>query len=123
MGASFSSELMVTNTRFFGHALSAIELRGGHHATLSNNVIGENSLAKHDAVSGVLVRSGVSDFIITSNHIGSLLSKGTQRYGVQIERGASDRYVVSMNTLTGNLAGGLEDFSTGKSKAVQSNVV
>lgn len=45
VGAAFDSELMVVNTRFFGHALSVIELAGGAHATFSNNIITENSIA------------------------------------------------------------------------------
>jgi hypothetical protein len=123
VGTGFTSELMVSTSRFFGHALSAVELRGGTHATFSNNVIGENSIAAHGASSGFLVGENVSDFIVTSNHVGSVLSQGTQRYGIEIERGASDRYVISMNTLTGNLAGGLDDGGSGKAKAVESNVL
>ena len=109
----------MTNTRFFGHALQAIELGGGAHASVSNNILTENSIAKRGGASGVLVRANVSDFILSANHIGDLAWAGaSQRYGIEVEGGASDRYVVSSNTLTGNLHGGLSDGGCGKSKAV-----
>lgn len=124
VGPRFNSELMVTNTRFFGHALQAIELGGGAHASVSNNVLTENSIAKRGGASGIVVRANVSDFILSANHIGDLAWAGaSQRYGIEVQGGASDRYVVSSNTLTGNLHGGLSDGGGGKSKAVQGNVV
>ena len=92
VGPAFDSELMVTNTRFFGHALQAIELGGGAHTLLSNNVITENSIAARGNASGVLVRANVSDFIVQGNHIGDLAWAGaSQRHGVCVEAGGSDR--------------------------------
>ena len=93
--------------------------RCGAHTTLSNNIIGANA-------NGVLVRSGVSDFIIQGNHVGNIF-KGSgsisQKHGVEIEAGSSDRYVVSSNTLTGNQGAGLLDGGTGSNKAVANNVL
>ena len=125
IGERFNSETMVVNTRIFGHALSGVEIAGGAHATLSNNVIGANSIARPGLASGVLVRAGVSDFILQGNHVGDVFSgqgsSGT-RYGVEVERGSSDRYVISANTLVGNRAGGVLDGGTGKHTTVQGNV-
>uniref|UniRef100_A0A7S2FP30 Right handed beta helix domain-containing protein n=1 Tax=Haptolina brevifila TaxID=156173 RepID=A0A7S2FP30_9EUKA len=124
VGPKFSSELMVTNCRFFGHALSAIELAGGAHATIGNNIISENSIATPGKASGILVRPGVSDFIIQGNHVGTLTTTtSTTRYGIEIQPGASDRYVVTANTLTGNVKGGLRDYGEGKAKSVVGNVL
>merc|ERR1712216_132527 len=86
IGERYNSETMVVNTRFFGHALSAIEIAGGKHASFMNNILGENSLAMHNASSGVHVRAGVSDFIIQGNHIGSIAS-ATHKYGIEVEDG------------------------------------
>lgn len=38
IGAGFNSEVMMSNTRVFGHALSGVEIAGGAHTTISNNV-------------------------------------------------------------------------------------
>ena len=35
IGPAFDSEVMITNTRFFGHALSALEIAGGKHTVRS----------------------------------------------------------------------------------------
>lgn len=121
---SFSSEIMVTNSRFFGHALSAIVLAGGAHTTISNNVMTENSIAKSGLASGIVVHSGVSDFIIQGNHIGTLsTTTSTTAHGIDVHRGASDRYVITANTLTGNVKGGLRDLGEGKAKSVVGNVL
>ena len=124
--AAYDSEIQLTNSRIFGHHLAGIELAGGHHALLSNNIIGDNSIAGANVSSAVLVRSGVSDFIVSSNHIGAVFGGETSakhRFGVEIEAGASDRFVVQGNTATENLAGGISDGATGTNKVVANNVV
>ena len=116
---------MMTNSRVFGHHLAGVDLAGGAHALLSNNIIGCNSIAGPNASSGVIVRAGVSDFIIQGNHVGNVFkgsSAGLQRHGVEIALGASDNYVVSGNTLVGNAGAGISDSGTGPHKQVQGNV-
>ena len=63
---------MVTNSRFFGHYKSAVELQGGAHTLLSNNIFSASSLRACGNYSGVLVKSNVSDFILQGNHIGNV---------------------------------------------------
>ena len=125
VGPRFDSEVQVTNGRIFGHHLAGVELAGGRHALFSNNIIGDNSIAGSNASSAVLVRSGVSDFIVANNHIGAVFNaqqSAQHRYGVEIEAGASDRYVVQGNTATQNVVGGIHDGGTGSRKSVTSNV-
>ena len=109
----------MTNSRVFGHTKGAgVEIMGGAHAVLTNNIIGANKI-------GILVHGGVSDFIIQGNHIGDIFKgSGTtsQAHGVQIQAGASDRYVVVSNTLTGNAGAALVDGGTGIDKNVGGNV-
>ena len=108
----------MTNTRVFGHHGAGVEIAGGAHATLSNNIIGANG-------NGILVRAGASDFVIQGKHIGNVFKgAGTtsQAHSVQIEVGDSDRYVVTSNTLTGNHAEPLLDGGSGKQKVVEGNV-
>jgi hypothetical protein len=96
LGPEWNSEFMMTNSRIFGHHLAGIEIAGGAHTLISNNIIGDNSIAAPNASSGILVRSGASDFVLVGNHVGSVFRGQTgsaQRHGVEIEPGASDRWV------------------------------
>jgi hypothetical protein len=71
------------------------------------------------------VAAGVSDWIVQGNHIGSVFAGQTQSntaFGVQVAAGASTAFVVSANTLTGNMNGSVADASTGTSKVVANNV-
>ena len=125
VGSGWNSELLITNSRIFGHWRAGVEIAGGSHTLLSNNVIGDNSIAGHNASSGVLVRSGVSDFIVTANHVGAVFkgqASANTRFGVEIEPGPSDRYVVTSNTATGNVLGGVGDGGTGAGSSVANNV-
>ena len=124
-GSRWNSEVMVTNSRFFGHALSAIRLEGGDHALISNNVIGDSSIRTAALHSAIEVAPAVSNFVVQGNHIGSVFrgqgSSGT-KFGVAIEAGSSDNFVVAGNTLVGNRVGGISDNSTGTNKVVANNV-
>lgn len=44
------------------------------------------------------------------------------KFGVEVEVGASDRYVVASNTVVGNVAGGVMDRGSGTHKSVTGNV-
>ncbi len=79
----------------------------------------------HHGPTPAQVAAGVSDFVIQGNHIGNVFANQAQAstaHGVMIEAGASDRFVVAGNTLTGNLQSGLSDSSTGVNKAVANNI-
>ena len=58
IGPDWNSEVMVTNSRFFGHALAAIRLEGGVHTLISNNVIGDSSIRASGSRSGIEVGGG-----------------------------------------------------------------
>jgi hypothetical protein len=72
VGPDWNSEITIVNTRIFGHNRSGVVIAGGAHALVSNNLIGDNSIAGMGLYPGVSVASGVSDFIFTSNHIGAI---------------------------------------------------
>lgn len=101
-------------------------MAGGAHTLITNNVIGDNSIRAPGLTSGVVVRAGVSDWIVQGNHVGGVFkgqSTSATKYGVEVEAGVSDRYVISANTLVGNLDGGLSDGGTGTHKALSANVM
>jgi hypothetical protein len=126
VGPLFNSEIMVVNTRIFGHALAGVELSGGAHTTFTNNVISANSIAKAGASPGIRVRAGVSNFILQGNHIGNVFhgqKTSSTSFGIEVEPGSSNNYVISANTLVGNIRAGLRDGGKGPNKQVTANVV
>ena len=69
--------------------------------------------------------ANVNDFIIQGNHIGNVFSNqvsAATKYGIEIEAGTSNQYVVLGNTLIGNAVGGLSNDGTGTDSAVANNV-
>jgi hypothetical protein len=46
---------------------------------------------------------------------------GTQRYGVNVAAGTSDRYIITGNLLTGNGTGGVNDGGSGTTKYISYN--
>jgi hypothetical protein len=59
--------------------------------------------------------------MITGCTLGGSLGFGTQRYGVNVVAGASDRYIVADNLVSGNGTGGISDNGTGVNKRVANN--
>ena len=60
--------------------------------------------------------------VILPRHALFFRRKTSQQYGIQVEAGDSDRYVITSNTLTGNQGVGLDDGGNGENKAVANNI-
>lgn len=70
---------------------------------------------------GIYVQAGATDFVIQGCTLGGDLGFGTQKYGVEVAAGASDRYVIKDNLVSGNGTGGVNDGGTGVNKTVEAN--
>jgi Right handed beta helix region len=74
---------------------------------------------------GIYVGPGVSDFIIQGCRLTNTYAitglAGTQTYGVYVATGASDRYIVADNLVSGNVSGGVSDNGSGGNKRVANN--
>jgi hypothetical protein len=79
---------------------------------------------------GIVVKGGVSNFVIANNICGSggyfaavNVQPNLQSHGIVIEAGPSNNYVVAGNLVAGNLnTPGVSDGGTGTSKSVNNNV-
>lgn len=71
---------------------------------------------------GIDIYPGMSNFILNGNKCGNYTVVGGNSYGIVINTGASDHYVVVGNLLAGNISGALLDGGTGSHKAVANNV-
>lgn len=88
-----------------------------------------NSVQTANTYDGVIVKAGTTDFGVQDCLIGGASTSpfvNQQKYGVEIEAGASDRYTVLGNDVTGNTTGnntgGIIDGGTGLDKQVDNNI-
>jgi hypothetical protein len=77
--------------------------------------------------SGIAVAAGVTDFIVQGNNLGpaqihtGFWSVQSQTNGITIATGASDRYIVADNLVSGNGGAGVVDNGSGVNKRVANN--
>ena len=62
-----------------------------------------------------------TDFSVQGCRSGGTLGFGTQRYGVHVNAGASDRYIIADNLVSANGTAGVQDGGTGVGKRVANN--
>lgn len=71
---------------------------------------------------GIAFAAGVTDFVVTGNSCGgSHLGGGVHRFGIHVNAGASDRYIIADNGTAFNGTAGVMDNGTGVSKRVANN--
>jgi hypothetical protein len=122
-----SKEITLNGCRALGNSQHGIVL--GANANSRVKVIGchsySNGYATSNTYDGVYVTAGAGNFLIEGcqcyNDTGMGLSE-TQRYGINIDTGATDYFVVSGNVNMNNLTGGLRDASTGSNKQLFGNI-
>jgi len=74
------------------------------------------------AYHGLVFQSGTSDFRVQGNIVGNHIGFNTrQQFGILINSGASDRYIIADNLVSNNLSSGVSDGGTGVNKRVASN--
>jgi hypothetical protein len=73
--------------------------------------------------SGIAISAGITDFSIIGARMGSGFGvAGNAQWGIQVNPGNSNNYVINGNDLRGNTLGGLSDGGTGATKAVTNNL-
>jgi hypothetical protein len=107
VGSKHKGEVSLSGgTRIIGNKGFGVLLAAGPKAVIINDCfIGVNGN------NGVEVVAGATDFTITNNIIGKLpgLDGNDQPWGITINQGGSERYIVMGNNLTGNKIGCLSD--------------
>ncbi len=87
-----------------------------------NNFTADGNSATSPGVSdGIHFAANTQAFSVVNVEGGSTLSFGTQRYGVFVPVGSSDRYIITCVLATGNSGGAVFDGGTGVNKAVANN--
>jgi hypothetical protein len=96
-----------------------------HDITIIGCTATGNSVNSAGTYDGIHVAGVVTDFTITNcrSRPAVVSPSLTQRYGIQVDAAASDRYIITNNNLHGNQVGGLLDGGTGTSKFVSQNIL
>jgi hypothetical protein len=118
VGAAF------TNCDFVNCGGDGALIQSGTYTSFIGCAAYKNSVTAGSGVKhGFEVASNVSYFSFvgcTANN--SAATGGTQGYGIIVNSGSSNNYIIQSNLLTGNGTGGLSDAGSGSNKAVGNNV-
>lgn len=137
---SFAGYGTVASTNVYLQNCDSIRFNGGQNVTagahgfvieasckrmsITGMRIAENSGVTSNVYDGISIVAGTTDFIIqgnTFNNVHLWQTAYNQRYGVIVNTGASDRYIIADNLVTGNATGGVSDGGSGSNKRVANN--
>lgn len=108
-----------------GQANGAIIRAGAQDVTITGAAICDNNQSNGANYHGIFVTKNTSDFTITDNTIGNgrrVTEAGHQKRPVFVEKGTSDRYVISHNRFVGNEIAEMKDEGEGVKKLVDRNI-
>ena len=92
----------------------------GGGTNITGNTVRNSGLS--GSIDGISIQAGATDFKITGNVVtDDQGGSATQRYGIRIEAGASDRFVITGNTLAPNKTGALFNAATGLNQTIGNN--
>lgn len=95
---------------------------GAKRTTFKGCKVISNSTSAANTYSGLLIQANATDFVITGcTFTNGWGFAGTQKWGVLVVAGTSDRYIIQQNLVSGNATGGISDGGTGVNKAVSNN--
>jgi hypothetical protein len=116
--------LSITDSRIYNNSQAGIWLdTGATDVTIKDSTITQNSRTSPGADPGVLVAAGVGRFQILNNEIGAADGfSSTQSYGVLINTGSSDNFMIVGNDLQNNTTGEYVNGGTGTHKVIASNL-
>ena len=121
----FNSTCLVSNADIRGNKEYGVLINGSSGIIISNSRIGGNSVKSSNNYSGITVGADVSDVTFTNNRIGGDINctgNGNQKYGILINTGSSDNYIITNNDLSGNATNSISDGGSGINKKIKSNI-
>lgn len=125
VNSNFKGGVQVGTSRFAGNWQHGILIQSGPKACkIINNLVQNNSAAGAGTFHGIAIGAATTDFVIAGNQCGTDPNIGAgnnQGYGVLVNVGASDRYIIEQNLVSGNATGGVLDGGAGVNKSVARN--
>lgn len=113
-----------TNTSFMNSAKHGCEVTAEAKRTsfLNCSFVSNGTEASGSIYHGLYIQPNTTDFIVSHCKFYNGLGFAEQQaWGVLVDSGASDRYIITENLVTGNTAGGVYDGGTGTNKRVDYN--
>jgi len=98
-------------------------LSGTNYKIIGGAEVFTNSTDGSALFDGIVFAAGISGFIVSDIACGSggEFPTNNQRYGIVVNTGASDRYIIADNLVTGNVTTDVIDAGTGANKRVANN--
>lgn len=121
-GAGTIDGVELIGHRALFNAKHGISVLGGVETHIrSCTTTGNNASA--GSFDGINVAANTNEFSITSCRSGASLGFGSsQRYGIRVETGTSNNYVIALNDARDNTTGGISDGGSGGTKQVATNI-
>lgn len=111
--------------RVIQNAKHGVSLTGGINFFFAFGEVMGNSGASSGTYDGINVAANVTQFSLIGNRCGAhagYAPPGTQRYGIAVAAGTSNRYRITGNDCHDNLSGAISDGGTGAVKQVNGNI-
>lgn len=122
--AAIVDDLEFVACRFLNNQTHGLQHAFGTNVRLEGGTVAGNSAASSGVSDGINIAAGITDFTVTgglrSGPVGT--ASNTQRWGMFVAAGASDRYTITGNNFIGNVTGGISDGGTGTQKIVTNNL-
>ena len=109
--------MIVSGNSFEGILGAAITVVG-----IGTTITGNSIRDCGGTADAIVILGGVTDFVISGNRIADDKTTPTMRYGVSIYTGASDRYTITGNLISGNTSLAVSDQGTGTHKLIANNL-
>jgi hypothetical protein len=125
---SGASLVQVDGIRFTGGGALNCDQNGVVVEALAKRVVFKNFMSRSNSVAspntydGIVFAPNTTDFVVQGCTLtNDTITFGTQKYGVHVLAGTSDRYVIADNLVAGNGTAGVADGGTGLNKRVANN--
>lgn len=124
VASTYKGSVNISSTRVAANFAHGLSVAGGKGNILTNNYVQNNSTGGVGTFHGINIGPNVTDFVITGNQCGTdpnLGAGNNQGWGIIVNAGASDRYIITGNLVSGNVTGGVVDGGAGVNKTIASN--
>lgn len=123
IGLGVTDSVVIQNTLVMNNAQNGIISDAGtKRLQIKNCHIDGNSGVPTGTFSGISIAPNQNDFMIQGNSISNALGfSGSHKYGIIVNSGTSDRYIIAHNLVSGSVTTNVIDGGTGVNKSVTAN--
>ncbi len=120
-GQAQGIECWIPNTIVSGNVIDDIQLQS--ILIFANGITVTGNAIRNSGFDAIVATAGISDFVISGNRVADNRTTPVMRYAINVNDGASDRYVITGNLLVPHLTQAIYDGGTGTSKIIANNLI